>query len=387
MIKIKFKNSNLRIKNVLRKNFNSDFVFDNFLQTEFRKIILPLYLLQCLTLAPKFSIRYDLLTSNSCRTKLIIATSAVLIFVKYNYDIILFSRILRDNLNAMYFFLVSLQIWSFFAVFIVNCLLTVLKSEISAYLIIRLQRIHSSYKFVKMEVKCAMVINWILFFSILLYHIIVFILRMIIFKDPFSFTALTHLFVLVADCNNIYIARVLTLVKRAIILWIQEYEEILNMSNTETEDEVRCSHLAKLAHTYHELIAVGRMCQSVFGIPIACLVFTTFVQAMSNVQTLIEEPIWNFNFVFALTWNLRNILSVTVISLECENIYIWMKNIRVTCIMAEEVDASSDAEVSGVAGGGEAGGEALAGGAALPVRLLTTVATYAVVLLQIKFLS
>nr|WCC57856.1 gustatory receptor 44.2 [Papilio machaon] len=385
MIKIKLTNP---IKNALVKNYNTDFVLDNFLKTEFRKIILPLYLLQCLTLAPKFSIRYDLITSDSCRTKVIIAASAFVIFVKYSYDFIVYANIIKVNLNSMYVFLISLQLWSFFAAFIVNCLLTVLRSEINAYLIVRLQRIHYSYRFVKMEVKHTMIVNWILLFSILLYYIFVFIIRMKTFDDSMLFTILSHLFFLSTDCNNIYIARVLTLFNNAILSWISEYQHIiLNLSNTGTED----SHTAKLVQTYNELIAVWRMWQSVFGIPIAFLVVTTFTQAMCNVQTLIEEPTWNFNFITALTWNVRNILMVTAISFECENIYTSMKNIRVAYIMAREADTTSDAVASAVCGGAQfealTAGGVLAVDAALLARLVATIATYAVVLLQIKFLS
>nr|WCC57915.1 gustatory receptor 44.1 [Papilio memnon] len=383
MMKIKIPKFNLR-NNALLRTYNSDFLLDNFLEPELRKIVLPLHLLQCLTLAPKYSIYYNLLTSNSRRTNLFIVANALIISVKYCYDIVVFINIVKDNLNAIYLFLICLQLWSFFAAFIVNSLLTVLRSEMNAFLIIHLQRIYSSCKF-KMEVKHTMIINWILLFSIVLYHIVIFIIRVIIVNDSLSFTILTHVFVLSIDCNNIYMARVLTLFKNAMLSWISEYQ-ILNTSITEADIRLNVS---KLESTYNGLSEVLRMCQSVFGLPIACFVVATFTQAMSNVQTLLEEPTWDFNFILALTWNMRNILLIIVIGLECGNIYTSMKNLQVTYIMARMAEASTMDAFGGLLPEDAAltAGGMLAVDAALPASLLATIAAYAVVLLQIKFLS
>nr|WCC57977.1 gustatory receptor 44.2 [Papilio polytes] len=384
MIKIRTPKFNLR-NNALLRNYNSDFLLDNFLEPEFRKKILPLYILQCLTLAPKYFIYYNLLTSNSRRTNMFIVANAIIISLKYSYDIAMFMNIIKVNLNAIYLSLVCLQLGSFFAVFIVNSLLTVLRSETNARLIIQLQRIYCSCK-IKMEVKHTMIINWILLFSIILYHIVIFIIRMTIFNDSLSFTILTHVFVLSIDCSNIYMARVLTLFKNAILSWISEYQT-LTTSITEADD-IRSS-ISKLESTYDELIEVLKMLQSVFGLPIACFVVTTFTQAMSNVQTLLEEPTWDFNFILALTWHMRNILLTIMISLECEKIYTSLKNLQVTYVMSRMAVESTKGAFGGVLPdyGVLTAGAMLAVDAALPACLLATIAAYAVVLLQIKFLS
>nr|WCC57758.1 gustatory receptor 44.1 [Papilio dardanus] len=370
MVKIKSPNLSLR-------NYNSDFVLDNFLEAEFRKILLPLHLLQCLTMAPKYSISYNLLTSSSRRSRLFTVGSALLVFVKYTYDLSVVVNYFKHFLNAMYLFLICLQLLSYFAAFVINSVFTVLTSETHAYLVILLQRIHSSYRFVKMEMKNTMIINWISLLSIVLYHIIIFTYRLIVVNDSFSFTALTHLFVLSADCNYMYTARVFTMSKNTILMWIKEYQHILNLSNDNAEDYDIRSHIARLEDTYNDLILVLRMCQSVFGIPMACFVVTTFTQAMSNVQTLIEESSWEFNFILALTWTLRNTLLLTVTCVECEKIFTSMKNVQVVCIITRNADIS-DATLTACG--------MLTVNAVLPASLLVTIATYAVVLLQIKFL-
>nr|WCC57759.1 gustatory receptor 44.2 [Papilio dardanus] len=315
----------LKNRNPHLRNHNSNFVLDNFLEADFRKMLLPLYVLQCLTLAPKYSIRYNLLTSSSRRTRLFTAGSALLVFVGYTYDIIVFTNDAKYILNPLYIFLVCLQLLSYVAAFIVN---SVLRSETHAYLVILLQRIHSSYRFVKIEVKHTMIFNWILLLSILLYHIFTLFYRLITVNDSLTFIVFSHLFVLSADCNYIYTERVLTMFKSAILLWIKEYQHILNLSNSGTEDHDVCSHIAKLDNTYNELMEVLRMCQSTFGIPMACFVVSTFTQAMSNVQTLLNTQDASLTACGMLTTD-----------------------------------------------------------AALPARLLATIATYTVVLLQIKFLS
>ncbi|KPJ16525.1 NFX1-type zinc finger-containing protein 1 [Papilio machaon] len=101
---------------------NPDFVLDNFVEAEMKSVLRPLYLAQYLSLAPKYSIRYDLITSNSHKFNVFVCLCAVGISTTWWFSSVLDYLIKAEGMYAATVFAYSIfftVLSSFFHAFVI----------------------------------------------------------------------------------------------------------------------------------------------------------------------------------------------------------------------------------------------------------------------------
>ncbi|CAG4952108.1 unnamed protein product [Parnassius apollo] len=134
--------------------------------------------------------------------------------------------------------------------------------------------------------------------------------------------------------------------------------------------------------------------KKICAIPILHYIVLTFGQSMSNVQTIITFLEITMTIGIFLMWTIKNIVLIVLISLECESFFITLKNTQIVLLMTELKECSVEnrllykillrecrASSEAVSACGIVSVDAV-----LPLRLLSVIVTYTIVLLQFAFL-
>lgn len=240
---------------------NTDFVLDNFVDVEMKKILLPLYVMQCLSLAPKYSIRYGIITSNSHKFNIFVCLVAVGIASAW------LPSVLNYLSEAVGIYVLSIIFYGFSLVttIINNSFITTAQSNLNAYFIILIQRIHKRFKFVKLDNKTIAIVNWLFLIIGTAYNIAHFTVRIIESNASFVSKFLTHLIYLSIDSNSIIIICTIHLLGKLIETWISELRCFCSSYISDIE---RKEHLNKQIIAYDELIEALEVCNKLFRAPV-----------------------------------------------------------------------------------------------------------------------
>nr|WCC57914.1 gustatory receptor 43.2 [Papilio memnon] len=374
-----------RIEKPNRVKHNTDFVLDNFVDVEMKKILLPLYVMQCLSLAPKYSIRYGIITSNSRKFNIFICLFVVGIATAW------LPTLLNYFTEAVGMYAITVLVYgiSLVITIIKNSFVTTAQSNLNASFITLIQRIHKRFKFIKLDNKAISIVNWLFLIIVTAYNIAHLTARMLESNMAFVSKLLTHLIYMTIDCNSIIIICTLYLLGKLIESWISELRCICcaNISDIERKE-----HLNKLIVAYDELIEALEVCNKLFRVPIFFAVLSTFFQVFINVQAAIFMPVWTkIMYISQIIW-IKNLTLLFILCMESENIRLQLKNAKAACtvLCAREttIDVPRLLRRQGRAVG--AGWLSAAGlfsvDAALPPRVLAVLATYTIVILQFYFL-
>nr|WCC57858.1 gustatory receptor 45.2 [Papilio machaon] len=397
--------SKFRLENCNKglKKHNSDFVLDNFVEAEVKSVLWPLYLAQCLSLAPKYSIRYDFITSNSSHFCAFVSLFAIVIAAFWFYLVI-------DDLWAsgiMYSTTLFAYNLTIIIVYIINSIVTTSKSNMSAFLIILIQKIHRDFKFVKFNTRNMTIINWIFVTVIIIFNVLHFILRVIETPHSFMRMFLVHFMYVSNDFNLIIEVRLIHLLGKYIDTWILELEKFCcanslddrgidyNIQNME-------ARMKKIITAYDKILEALDICNKIFGLSILFTVVMSFIQVCFNLQYIIlvsisqKLPSWKRTMYISQTLWIKNITLLSILSMESENVCLKMKNAAVACTMLSATDRSAELcrvlRLQGPRAGASSGaGWLRAAGffsvdATLPPRFLAVLVTYTVVILQFYFL-
>nr|WCC57918.1 gustatory receptor 46.2 [Papilio memnon] len=389
VVKMFWRNKCVEKSNKALIKHNIDSVLDNFVEAEAKTILLPLYVAQCLTFAPKYSIRYDLITSNSHKFNVFVFLCSMGIISLWLYSV--FDHVAQSrgiSAATSYAYIVTLIVTMIF-----NSTITISKSNMNAYLIVLIRRIQKTFKFVDFKKRGISVGNWAYVIAIVAFNLIHSTFRVV--ETPSGITRIffTHLIYISIDCNIIIAIRMMHLLGKLIETWISELEclcltfslEIVETDNNRIKD----CRTKDIISAYDELIDSLGICAQVFKVPIFLTVVISFFQVIFNVQYLITIKCWQITMLVSQILWMKNIILIILLSMECEKVLLELKNAQTTCLVltsTERIDLScllrrQRHQVEVYWEGGP-----LPLDAALPLRFLAVVATYTIVILQFHFL-
>ncbi|CAK1591301.1 unnamed protein product [Parnassius mnemosyne] len=375
---------------------SNEFLLDNKLTSDLQRFLRPLYIMQFVSFGPKFLIRDGFITSNSTTVNIIRLCFAICYFIIYIaivsiYRIKYFSKFL---LNVMIFS----HLLYYGSSILLNSILITIHNDINVKLILKIQKIHRFLKFQQNAYKNLIVGNWIFIIIIFLYYFMI-ILVQIYLKRPILIFIFLHACLLMNDLNLIYIIRLIVVLRKATVVWTSKLEQMYEMENKTLKCEGRhlrqTARWEKIFKTYIDLIEAFHAGNKILEIQIIYFIILTFIQTLINVQVVIEITMFDAAVSSLFSWSIKNIFLLTVLSWEYENSYIAHKNIQVVCLMIKcSGNVSSEVylvckqlwrESVGVC-------ELLNShkffkvDAALPLRLLSAIIVYVIVLLQFAFL-
>nr|WCC57857.1 gustatory receptor 45.1 [Papilio machaon] len=388
------------------KKHNSDFVLDNFVETEV-KSLLPLYLAQCLSLAPKYSIRYDFITSNSSHFCAFVSLCAVVIAAFWFYFVfdVLWTS---GTLYSITLFAYSITVM---IVYIINSTVTTSKSNMSAFLIILIQKIHRDFKYVKFNTRNITIVDWIFVTAMIVFNVLHFVLRLVEERGSVIRMFLVHFMYVDFNFTLIIEVRLIYLLGKYIDTWILELENVccansLDDRGTDYNIQNKEARMKKIITAYDKILEALDICNKIFGLSILFTVVMSFIQVFFNLQYIILVsiykklysvlPSWKRTMYISQTLWIKNITLLSILCMESENVCLKMKNAEVACTMLSATDSSAElcrvlhlrgprASASSGAGWLSAAGF-FSVDAALPPRFLAVLATYTVVILKFYFL-
>nr|WCC57978.1 gustatory receptor 46.1 [Papilio polytes] len=369
---------------------NTDFVLDNFLETEVKTILLPLYVAQCLTLAPKYSIRYGLITSNSRKFNAFVCLLGTGVLAAWLYYLIDY----WSNSSGLLAATIITYSVPLTTAFLLNTIITTAKSNNYALLIITLQRILKRFKFSKIDRRNVTKLSWVYVVFIITFNIIHFVFRLDDSNGISILKMFTQFIYVSFDCNAIICMRMINLLGKCIETWVSELH-CLCQKYDRAQIEMDNSPLKTVIRDYNQLIEILQIYCQVYKYTIFLMVVTSFFQVLVNVQSMLLVKVWTSSSILApIVW-LKNILLLTFLSSEAENVYLQMKNFGLVCLLISIKEKPSDQhlDLRSVVRCQIYEGESWRSGngplpvdAALPPRFLAVVATYVVVILQFHFL-
>lgn len=270
MLRSKF---HIRKSNKTLIKHNTDFVFDNFMEAEMKEVLWPLYVAQCLSLAPKYSIRYGLITSNSSHFYAIVSLLAIVIAATWFYfasDVIFKSGgLLSTTLFAYGITLTSM--------FIFNSTVTTSRSNTNVYLITLIQRIHKVFEYLKFNPENITIVNWIYFIAVIAFKILHCTFRSIEVPNALLRIFCAHLMYISNDCNLIIAIRTIHLLGKYVETWISELESIcfpISLDNRGSDYVNNMeSGLKKLVTAYHKIIEALDICNKAYGLSVNIVLF------------------------------------------------------------------------------------------------------------------
>lgn len=247
---------------------NIDFVLDNFLEAEVKTILLPLYVAQWLTFAPKYSIRYDLITSNSHKFNVFVCLCSMGIVSLWLYSVFDHVAQFRGILAATsYLYIVLLIVKLMF-----NSTITISKSNMNASLILLIRRIQKTFKFVHLKKRGISVVNWAYVTGIMAFNLIHCTIRVIEAPNAVIRIFFTHLIYLSIDCNIIIAIRMIHWLGKLMKTWISELECFcltLSFENDETDNNrIKNCRTKDVISAYDELIDALGICAKIFRVPV-----------------------------------------------------------------------------------------------------------------------
>nr|WCC57757.1 gustatory receptor 43.2 [Papilio dardanus] len=395
MLRRKF---NTEKANTASVKHNTGFVLDNFLEAEVKPALMPLYVAQWLTLAPKYSLRYDFITSNGHKFNTIVSLCAVVIAAAWFYNILEhLSNFVRINAITIFTYSAILGI-----ALICNSFVTVSYSNMNAYFIILIQRIQKRFVFLNFDNRSIAKANWMFLIIMAMYNIAHFTTRMFEESSGVVRIVLTHIICLSCDCNSIIAIRTIHLLGKLVDTWISELK---TFSYANCDDTEANNYMNKIIVGYDELIHGINICNKVFRVPVFFTVLSTFFHVFVNVQAAIsftylinkyflipKVPVWTKSMYVAQFIWVKNITLLAFLSKESESIHLKVKNAQVASVVlcargtTTEMSRLVHRQRRAVSGRWLRAAGIFPVNAALPPSLLAVLATYTVVLLQFHFL-
>nr|WCC58031.1 gustatory receptor 46 [Papilio xuthus] len=382
---------------------NPDFMLDNFVEAEVKSVLWPLYVAQCLSLAPKYSMRYGLITSNSHKFNAFLCLIAIGVLSAWLYYVMDYWNHCTGLLAAA----VSVYAASLTITFIFNSTITSTKSNNNAYLIISLQRILKRFKLSKADARYVTAVNYVYVIAMIIFNVMQFACRWDDSIGIFILKIFTQFIYVSFDCNIIICIRMINMLGNRIEAWLTELYCVFHKSDR-GNIESDYSPLETVTRDYDQLIDILIIYCQVFKHTIFLMVVTSFFQVLVNVQSMIlvsnsvirerhnylAVKVWSRSDALAPVVWLKNITLLTLLSMEAENVHLQMKNTQVVCILLSvKVPDDHFLDLCCLLRRQSQQAELWRGGrgplpldATLPPRFLAVLATYIVAILQFHFL-
>lgn len=283
MLRRKLRDDKTNKASISKIMYNTDFVLDNFLEAEVKAILLPLYVAQCFSLAPKYSIRDSFITSNGYKFNTFVFMLAIVIGMLWFYVVPnLLTKTVGLLTASVYVYSITIAV-----ALILNAFITTRQSNINAHLIILLQRIQKRFTFVKFHYKGISMINWLFLISLSAYNVAHLGTRISESDESIFKKILAHLIYISIDCNNVITIRMIHWLGKLIETWISELKYFCreNCFDIEAKD---CMN--KIIKGYDELIEALDVCNKVFRVPVNIALFVTLFSLLITFVLKIVSP-------------------------------------------------------------------------------------------------
>nr|WCC57862.1 gustatory receptor 49 [Papilio machaon] len=381
------------------KESKNNFLKKTYIQMDFEKLLFPLTLIQYIIFSPKYYLCHNYIRPNSIFTNLLIFCVTVIVTLCFLYISFQYLFAQQVYFNDFLIFLYYFENITYALGYLLNVIFLIVQSRVNVELIIRVQMIFNNLTINNRTIRTILIANWIFCFLLLLFYC------MNVYVQIFHgfttyFSIVLSIFVLMPwDFNIVYAARIIYLLRKQTESWIRHFKDIVNVKNLRENDSLRSYRWQSIFKAYLSIIDAYSACEKITEIPwfffqIIYHVILTFVQFISNVQTLIQFKGVNGILILCVMWTIKHAILLALLSLECEQLHTCLKNSQVACLttayqnvpvpgrqVCKRLRKESQKQIQPITAKGF-----FQVNAALPLHLFSIIATYTVVLLQFNFL-
>nr|WCC57921.1 gustatory receptor 49 [Papilio memnon] len=372
----------------------------NYIHVDFEKVLFPLTLTQYFILSPKYYLCQNYIRPNSVFTNVILCSLTVIIFVCFLYFSFKYLIDAQVFLNDFLGFLYYLENLIYAFGYLFNGVFLIVKSRVNVELIVCIQIIINNLGINKSDKQRIIFGNWIFCFLIFLFYFLNTYIQLFHAFTTYVIMVLSIFIHMPLDFNIVYATRILYLLRKQTENWMMHLNYMLNASIEEnnTLGKYRWQSMLK---GYLSIIDAYYICEKITEIPVIYHVILIFVQLIVSIQTVIQVIIKIFQIktvswvlMLCVMWSFKHGILLAVLSLECENFFMCLKNSQVACLttayqnipvsghqVCKRLRKESRKQLQPMTAKGFFNVNA-----ALLLNLFSIVATYVVVLLQFNFL-
>nr|WCC57763.1 gustatory receptor 49 [Papilio dardanus] len=383
----------------------SNFLSKNYIHSYIEKILLPLTITQYIILSPKYYLRHNYISPNSVFINIILCCLTVIIFICFLYFSLMFLNTIRMYITDFLCFLFYFEHSVYAIGYIFNVLFLILQSQVNVNLIINIQMINNKIEINNRVARNYLIGNWIFCFLIFLFYCLNMYVQIFHVFTTYITIILSLFMIMPWDFNIIYAARIIFLLRKQTECWIMNFNNKLNSKNQHKNNILDNYHWQATLKAYLNIIDAYSTCEEITKIPIIYHVIQTFIQFITNIQTIIQVSETNnyyFQFklglngmlVLCVMWTVKHSTLLTFLCWEIENLYMCLKNSQVVCLNTayQDIPVSCRRICKQLRKEGKKRLEPMTANglfnvnASLPLHVLSIIASYVVVLLQFNFL-
>nr|WCC58015.1 gustatory receptor 30 [Papilio xuthus] len=374
-----------------KNHFSTTFILDNHIDSDLEKFIYPLNLIENVLFLSKYSIRDNFITSNNCYANLYSHLSTI--FIIFIYLLII---LLDKGIRTFPPTVLALCIINYICVIIGrvvynltnNCL-----SDSHVNLIISIQRIQ---KTIKINYKIFTLYNWVFFFIIVSYYIILFSIQCYA-KRGTPYILFSYIIMLIDDFNSLYLMSINKLLVEYTILF--EYKlKSTNIFDVSAINScmIREDWLDTMVQAFLEMSKATIAYKHISEIPIFYNSIYMAVYTLIYVELIIAYHSLpnNMFWILLIFWIIKNTCQFGMTCYNSELLKLMVKNIQATVLdnttneINKDINSKYESLLIDIAFSYEkmTTSVVLTVDATLPLTLLSGYATYIVVLLQFEFL-
>nr|WCC57741.1 gustatory receptor 29 [Papilio dardanus] len=368
----------------------SEYLLNNCIDTDFQKFLCPLNIMHFIAYSPKYCLSDNFVTPNNRKTKWR-SFCCVLCYVLIFYTLLAFQTDLSYYDVAHIFVFVFIYLVAGVS-FFVNYFVNSFQSDAHVNFVVIIQTIRSLLKFVNIDFKSFIIINWFYVFVVIFSYFCLFVTH--IYQGKLTIVLSIHYIgLMIIDSNIIYIVRMIELLTHIIFTWMSELKYINDMEiDTNRLDRDLKKSYNTLTKAYLEVLKAACCFEELARIPVIFYTARGFINIIIHVECLLQFPqeFWS-NAVAALIWIFKHFLLMLIISFKTEKFYTTLKNTQVMMLVPENTAESPRKRLlyrtvlrAGTAAYVGRQSDAFALDATLPLNFFSCVATYVVVLLQFR---
>ncbi|CAK1591337.1 unnamed protein product [Parnassius mnemosyne] len=217
----------------------NEILLDNYIDADLQEFLCPLNLGHYVLFSPKYSIRYNFITSNSC------TANCFSLFYTFSFMMLYTSHeVLDPKLKYLNSIMLSATIFNFL-VYCIGCgqnsILNIIQSNTHVNLILTVQKIHKSFKHTNI-CKSFVIGNWIFVITLLTFYIGLAAIETFVRK--LGSNCISYVPVLITDFNIIYKIRMVKLLRYYTVSWTSELKRINQLEINSTHDIYTISYIA-----------------------------------------------------------------------------------------------------------------------------------------------
>lgn len=232
------KSTKRKIGRPIFSNFPIDILASNFLDKDVQSMLLPLNLMQILSLNPKYNIKNNFINPNNISDKFILLCGIVIFLTSNVYRIV--EILLDDNMKRYirieFLYFASCLDFSFFCLgFITNFIINFIRTKETVKFILIFQEVHR-YLHNQARVKLFILRTWFCIGLLFGYYVLVIFYEYLMYLNPPWNVTFNLVIQITLDFNLIYAMRLIKLLTDKVDLWNRK----LLLSHKNGSNKRRC---------------------------------------------------------------------------------------------------------------------------------------------------